>query len=56
MVTCLQIHTIFCVGRRIYLCQVLNIHGVNDVWHTETLTAQSLVPEDSSFEGEIAVG
>jgi len=36
-----------------YFCQLLNVHGVNDVWQTEMHAAQSLVPESSHFEVEI---
>jgi hypothetical protein len=39
---------------KIYLCQLLNIHGVNDVRQTEIHTAEPLVPEPSSSEVEIA--
>jgi hypothetical protein len=39
-----------------YFCQVLNVHGVNDVRQTKIYTAEPLVPESSSFEVEIAVG
>jgi hypothetical protein len=38
-----------------YFCQLLNVHGVNDVRHTEIHTAKPLVPEPSSFEVEIAI-
>jgi hypothetical protein len=38
-----------------YFCQLLNIHGVNDVRQTEIHTAESLLPEPSSFEVEIAI-
>jgi hypothetical protein len=37
-----------------YLCQLLNVHGVNDVRQTEIHTAEPLVPEPSYFEVEIA--
>jgi hypothetical protein len=33
-----------------YFCQLLNVHGVNDVRQTEIHTAQPLVPEPSSSE------
>jgi hypothetical protein len=33
-----------------YFCQLLNVHGVNDVRHTKIHTAEPLVPEPSSFE------
>jgi hypothetical protein len=32
-----------------YFCQLLNVHGVNDVRQTEIHTAEPLVPEPSSF-------
>jgi hypothetical protein len=37
-----------------YFCQLLNVHGVNDVRQTEIHTAEPLVPEPSSSEAEIA--
>jgi hypothetical protein len=39
-----------------YFCQLLNIHGVNDVRQTKIYTAERLVPEPSSFEVKIAIG
>jgi hypothetical protein len=41
--------------RKNYLCQLLNVHGVNGVRQTEIHTAEPLVPEPSSSEVEIAV-
>jgi hypothetical protein len=38
-----------------YFCQLLNVHGVNDVRQTEIYTAEPLVPEPSSSEVEIAI-
>jgi hypothetical protein len=38
-----------------YFCQLLNVHGVNDVRQTEIHTAEALVPEPSSSEVEIAI-
>jgi hypothetical protein len=38
-----------------YFCQILNVHGVNDVRQTEIHTAEPLVPEPSSPEVEIAI-
>jgi hypothetical protein len=38
-----------------YFCQLLNIHGVNDVRQTEIHTAEPLVPEPSNSEVEIAI-
>jgi sorting nexin-29 len=38
-----------------YFCQLLNVHGVNDVRQTEINTAEPLVPEPSSFEVDIAI-
>ena len=35
--------------------QLLNVHGVNDVRHTEIHTAEPLVPEPSAFETELAI-
>jgi hypothetical protein len=36
-------------------CQLLNVHGVNDVRQTEIHTAEPLVLEPSSSEVEIAI-
>jgi hypothetical protein len=36
-----------------YFCQLLNIHGVNDVTQMEMHTAEPLVPTHSSFKVEI---
>jgi hypothetical protein len=38
-----------------YFCQLLNVHGVNDVTQCEIHTAETLIPEPSSFEVEIAI-
>jgi hypothetical protein len=38
-----------------FLCQLLNVHGVDDVRQTEILTTEPLVPEPSSSEVEIAI-
>jgi hypothetical protein len=38
-----------------YFCQLLNVHGVNDVRQTEINTAETLVPEPSSSEVEVRV-
>jgi hypothetical protein len=38
-----------------YFCQLLNVHGVNDVRQTEIHTTEPLVPEPSSSEYEIAI-
>jgi hypothetical protein len=38
-----------------YFFQLLNVHGINDVWQTEIHTAEPLVPEPSSYEVEIAI-
>ena len=35
--------------------QLLNVHGVNDIWQREIQTAEPLVPEPSAFEGEMAI-
>jgi hypothetical protein len=40
---------------RSHFCQVLNVHGVNDVRQTEIHTAQPLVPEPSASEVEMAI-
>jgi hypothetical protein len=39
---------------RKYFSQLLNVHGVNDVRHTEIYTAEALVPGPSAFEFELA--
>jgi hypothetical protein len=33
-----------------YFCQILNVHGINNVRQTEMHAAESLMPEPSSFE------
>jgi hypothetical protein len=38
-----------------YFCQLLNVHGVDDVMRTEMLAAESLVSQPSCFEVEIAI-
>jgi hypothetical protein len=38
-----------------YFCQLLNVHGVNDVRQTEIHTAEPLVPQLSSSEVEIPI-
>jgi hypothetical protein len=38
-----------------YFCQLLNVHGVNNVRQTEIHTAEPLKPELGPFEVEIAV-
>jgi hypothetical protein len=38
-----------------YFCQLLNVHGVDDVRQTEIHTAEPLVPEPSSSEVEISI-
>ena len=35
--------------------QLLNVHGVNDIKHTNIHTAEPLVPEPSVFEVELAI-
>jgi len=40
---------------RNHFSQLLNVHGVNDVWQTEIHTAGPLVPETSAFEVEMAI-
>ena len=39
-----------------YFSQLLNVHGVNDVRHTEIHTSEPIVPEPSAFEVELAIG
>jgi hypothetical protein len=41
--------------RRKYFSRLLNVHGENDVWHTEIHTAEPLVSELSDFEIELAI-
>jgi hypothetical protein len=41
---------------RNHFSPLLNIHGVNDVRHTEIHTAELLVPETSAFEVELSIG
>jgi hypothetical protein len=38
-----------------YFCQLLNVHGVNDVRQTKIHTAEPLVPKPSSSEVETAI-
>jgi hypothetical protein len=38
-----------------YICQLLNVHGINDVRQTEMHSAEPLVPEPSCFEAEDAI-
>jgi hypothetical protein len=38
-----------------YSFQLLNVHGVNDVWQSEIYTVKILVLDHSSFEVEIAI-
>jgi len=40
---------------RKYFSQILNVNGVNDVRHTEILTAEPLVPESSGSEFDLAI-
>ena len=40
---------------RNYISQLLNVHGVTDVRHTEIHTAESHVPDPSAFEVELAI-
>jgi len=54
MVICFLIHTVFWICGRIS-CQLLDVHGVNDVRQTEMYTAKPLVPEPSSFKDETAI-
>jgi len=47
-------HSILTRWRK-YFCQLLNVHGVNDVRQTEIHTAEPPVPDPSAFEVEVAV-
>jgi len=47
-------HTILASWRN-HFSQLLNVHGVNDVRHTEIHTAEPFVPEPSAFEDELAI-
>jgi hypothetical protein len=38
-----------------YFCQLLNMHGVNDIRQTKIHTTEPLVPECGSFEVEITI-
>ena len=40
---------------RDYFSQLLNVHGVHDVRQRETHTAETLVPEPSAFEVDLAI-
>ena len=40
---------------RNYFSKLLNVHGVNDIKHTDIHTAEPLVPEPSPFEVEVAI-
>ena len=40
---------------RNHFSQLLNVHMVNDVRHTELHTAEPLVPEPSAFEADLAI-
>jgi len=39
---------------RNHFSQLWNVHGFNNVWQTETHTAEPLVPEPSAFQVELA--
>jgi hypothetical protein len=47
-------HSIWARWRN-HFSQLLNIHRVNDVRHTEVHTAEPLVPQPSAFEVEMAI-
>ena len=47
-------HSIFASWRN-HSSQLLNVHGVKDVKHTEIHTAEPLVPEPSAFQVEMAI-
>ena len=40
---------------RKYFSQLLNVHGAKDFRQAEIHTAESLVPEPSAFEFELAI-
>ena len=40
---------------RNYFSQLLNVHGVHDIKHTDIHTSEPLVPEQSAFEVELAI-
>ena len=40
---------------RNYLSQLLNVHGVNDIKHTDIHTPEPLVPEPRAFEVQLAI-
>jgi len=46
-----QINTIFGRDQR-SASSLLNLHEVNDIRHTETLSPEPPVPEPTAFEGE----
>jgi hypothetical protein len=43
------------IDRKNYYSQLLNVHSVKDVKQIEIYTAESLVPDPSPFEVEIAI-
>jgi hypothetical protein len=47
-------HSILATWRN-HFFQLMNIHGVNDVRHTELHTAEPIMPEPSAFEVELAI-
>ena len=47
-------HSILARWRK-YFSQLLNVHGVNDVRQPEIHTVETLVPEPSAFEVELAI-
>jgi len=55
MVIYLQIPTIFWTDEKNYLCQLLNIHGVNDVRQADMQIAKALVSVSSSYEVETLI-
>jgi hypothetical protein len=38
-----------------YFCQLLNLHGVSDIRHTEMHTTEPVVPEVIYFKAETAI-
>ena len=47
-------HSSLAKGRN-YFSQLLNVHVVNDIKHTDTHTAEPLVPEPSAFDVDLTI-
>ena len=41
---------------RNYFSQLLDLHGVNDIKHTDIHTAEPIVPDSSAYDFELAIG